>query len=210
MRTRIIVMSKPPVAGLSKTRLARAIGSDAAAALAARMLDHTLETARRAAVGTLELCVTPEPPHPALRAAAARFGAVLRVQGDGDLGQRMARIALRVLAGGEQPLILGSDCPALAPHHLQSAAHRLESHDAVLLPALDGGYVLIGLREFDARLFEAMPWSTPAVMATTCERLHELGWSWWEGETLGDIDSAADLDHLPKTWQGVAGAARSR
>jgi rSAM/selenodomain-associated transferase 1 len=210
MRTRIIVMSKPPVAGLSKTRLAQSIGNDAAAALAARMLDHTLETARLAAVGTLELCVTPHPPHPALRAAAARFAAVLRDQGCGDLGQRMARIALRVLADGEQPLILGSDCPALAPHHLQSAAHRLESHDAVLQPAFDGGYALIGLRGFDARLFEAVPWSTPAVMATTRDRLHELGWSWWEGETLSDIDSAADLDHLPKTWQGVAGPGRSR
>lgn len=205
MSARIVIMSKPPAPGLAKTRLAQTIGADAAAALAARMLDHTLEIARLAAVGTLELCVTPDTRHPALRAAAARFGAVLSDQGNGDLGERMARIALRVLAGGEQPIIVGSDCPAFAPHHLQQAAHRLETHDAVLQPAFDGGYVLIGLRGFDARLFEDMPWSTAAVMATTRARLRELGWSWWEGETLHDIDAAADLDHLPTPWRGIAG-----
>jgi rSAM/selenodomain-associated transferase 1 len=201
MNMHIVVMAKAPEPGRVKTRLAQAIGEDAAAALAGRMLQRTLETARRAAVGTLELCVTPDLPHPSLCVAAARFGACLSEQGDGDLGQRMARIARRVLADGEQPIIVGSDCPELAPHHLQRATHMLLTRDAVLQPAADGGYVLIGLRAFDPRLFDALPWGTATVMAITRDRLRELAWSWWQGETLHDIDTAADLVHLPEEWK---------
>lgn len=204
MNTRVVVMARAPVPGQAKTRLAQAIGDDAAAALAGRMLERTLETARLAAVGTLELCVTPDTGHPALRATASRFDACLTEQGDGDLGERMAKIASRVLAAGEHPVIIGTDCPALGPHHLRHAARALQTHDVVVQQAFDGGYVLIGLRAFHPRLFEAVPWSTAMVMATTRARLRELAWSWWEAETLHDIDTAADLVHLPAAWQGFA------
>jgi len=187
--------------GQAKTRLAHVIGDDQAATLAARMLERTLDTARLAAIGAIELCVTPNTRHPAVRAAAERVGAALAEQGEGDLGERMARIARRVLAAGEAPLIAGTDCPSLSAQHLQQAAQALQRRDAVLQPAFDGGYVLIGLRRFDPRLFEAVPWSTAAVMATTRERLRELAWSWWEAETLHDIDRAADLVHLPQDWR---------
>lgn len=194
-------MARAPAPGQAKTRLALVIGGDQAAALAARMLECTLETARLAAVGTIELCVTPDTRHPAVRAAAERTGAALSDQGEGDLGERMARIARRVLAAGDAPLVVGTDCPSLSAGHLQQAAQALQRHDAVLQPAFDGGYVLIGLRRFDLRLFEGVPWSTAAVMATTRERLRELGWSWREAETLHDIDRAADLIHLPQGWR---------
>jgi len=201
VKTRIVVMARAPAPGQAKTRLAQVIGDAAAAALAARMLERTLDTARLAAVGAIELCITPDTPHPAVRAAAERTGAALSEQGEGDVGERMARIARRVLAAGDAPLIVGTDCPSLSAQHLQQAAQALQRHDAVLQPAFDGGYVLIGLRRFDARLFEGVPWSTAAVMATTRERLRELGWSWWEAETLHDIDRAADLVHLPQDWR---------
>ena len=201
MKTRVVVMARAPVPGQAKTRLAQVIGDDQAATLAARMLEHTLKTARLAAIGAIELCVTPDTGHPAVRAVAERAGAALSDQGEGDLGERMAQIARRVLAAGDAPLIVGTDCPSLSAEHLQQAAQALQHHDAVLQPAFDGGYVLIGLRRFDPRLFEAVPWSTTAVMATTRERLRKLGWPWWEAETLHDIDCAADLVHLPQDWR---------
>lgn len=194
-------MARAPLPGQAKTRLAQVIGDDAAATLAGRMLNRTLETARLAAVGSLELCVTPDTRHPAVRAAAERAGATLSDQGEGDVGERMARIARRVLAAGDAPLIVGTDCPSLSAGHMQQAAQALQRHDAMLQPAFDGGYVLIGLRRFDPRLFEGVPWSTAAVMAATRERLRELEWSWWEGATLHDIDCAADLVHLPQDWR---------
>jgi hypothetical protein len=198
--TRIIVMAKAPEPGQVKTRLARVIGAVAAAELTTRMLHHALGTARRAAAGMVELCVTPDIHHPVLNDAAHRFDACLTAQGEGDLGQRMARIARRVLAAGERPILIGTDCPALTPEHLRQAATALETSDAAFLPAADGGYVLIGLRRFDARLFEGIAWSTDAVMQLTRSRLGELGWTWWEGETLHDIDTADDLVHLPDGW----------
>lgn len=201
MKTRIVVMARAPAPGQAKTRLEQVIGGDAAAALAARMLERTLDTVQLAAVGAIELCVTPDARHPAVRAVAERAGATLSDQGEGDVGERMARIARRVLAAGDAPLIVGTDCPSLSAEHLQQAARALQHHDAVLQPAFDGGYVLIGLRRFDPRLFEAVPWSTAAVMTTTRERLRELAWSWWEAETLHDIDRAADLVHLPQDWR---------
>ncbi len=124
----------------------------------------------------------------------------LSAQGEGDLGQRMARIARRVLDAGERPILIGTDCPALTPTHLRQAAAALETADTAFLPAADGGYVLIGLRRFDARLFEGIAWSTDAVMQQTRSRLGELGWTRWEGETLHDIDTADDLVHLPQDW----------
>ena len=67
------------------------------------------------------------------------------------------------------------------------------SHDAVLHRAADGGYPLLGLRAFDASLFEDIPWSTAAVADLTLERMEALGWNVWLGETLRDIDVPADL-----------------
>jgi len=193
-------MAKAPEPGQVKTRLARELGEAAAATLATRMLHHTLETARRTAAGMVELCVTPDIHHPVLNDAAHRFDACLTAQGEGDLGQRMARIARRVLAAGEWPILIGTDCPALTPTHLQQAIASLETADSAFLPATDGGYVLIGLRRFDRRLFEGIAWGTDAVMQQTRSRLMELGWTWWEGETLHDIDTTDDLVHLPEGW----------
>jgi hypothetical protein len=66
--------------------------------------------------------------------------------------------------------------------------------DAVLGPAEDGGYVLLGLRRVERELFAGIPWSTPAVLDVTRRRLGELNWSWRELEPLWDLDREADLD----------------
>jgi glycosyltransferase A (GT-A) superfamily protein (DUF2064 family) len=76
---------------------------------------------------------------------------------------------------------------------LGAAAAQLERHDAVIYPARDGGYVLLGLARTDASLFSDIAWSTDTVAATTIARITELGWSLFVGETLIDIDEPADL-----------------
>lgn len=94
-------------------------------------------------------------------------------------------------------LLIGSDCPALHPDDLRRCADALcLGDDAVFLPAEDGGYVLIGLRQVQPRLFEHIEWGTEHVMAQTRERLVELGLCWTEPRTLWDIDRPADLDRL--------------
>ena len=100
----------------------------------------------------------------------------------------------RALAGAPAAIVIGCDCPALTPGHLREAAVALVGGaDAVLVPAEDGGYVLIGLGRVEASLFERIRWGESSVLAETRERLAALGWRWRELETLWDLDRPEDL-----------------
>ena len=205
--TALIVFAKAPVAGLAKTRLIPALGAEGAAALAGRRLRHTLAQGAAAGFGALELCATPDATHPALEAAAREHGAARAVQGEGDLGARMQRALDRRLATHPRVLLIGTDAPALGAAVLHEAAAALATHDAVFVPALDGGYALVGLSTpAPERLFAGIAWSTPRVMATTLERVAELGLRTALLAPLPDIDEPADLAHLPATWRDELGA----
>jgi len=204
MSTAVIVFAKAPVPGLAKTRLMPALGVEGAAALAARMLRHTVGQAVAAGLGPVELCVTPDEGHPLLRAAAAACGATLAAQGPGDLGERMHRALARHLARPGRALLIGTDAPALDAAALRQAAQALAGHDAVFVPALDGGYALVGLRRAEARCFAGMTWSHARVMADTRVRLRRAGLRWAELAPVADIDEPADLQHLPPGWQPAA------
>jgi len=192
---RIVVFAKAPVPGRVKTRLIPALGETGAAQLAERMLEQALQQALAAAVGPVELCMSPAPDAPEWAGITLPAGIDISDQGEGDLGARMARPAQRAVARGEAVLLTGTDCPDLSAARLRVAAAQLAAHDAVLHRAEDGGYPLLGLRAFDATLFEKMPWSTPAVADLTLERITALGWTVWVGDTLRDIDEPADLVH---------------
>lgn len=211
MSTAIIVFAKAPVPGLAKTRLAPALGEACAAALAERMLRHALEQAVAANVGPVELCAAPDASHPALQAAAAEHGVRLTEQGTGDLGLRMHRAFARSLMHHGRVLLIGTDAPSLDAGVLRQAASALQDHDAVFLPALDGGYALVGQRRADPRWFTDMRWSHDRVMQDTRERLRAAGVRWAELPAVADIDEPADLVHLPPGWlDGLDLASRVR
>ncbi len=159
---------------------------------------RTLATAHQAATGPITLWCAPDTRHSFFRALAQR-GVVCRQQPEGDIGARMhAASAWQANQPGSLPLlILGTDCPALTAADLQAAAQRLRSGTpAVLQPAQDGGYVLMGLRAPEPGVFAGVHWSTDQVMAQTRTRLQALGLSWWEAPTLWDVDVPADLHRL--------------
>jgi uncharacterized protein len=199
--TRIVIFAKAPVAGFAKTRLIPALGAQTAARLARRMLLHTLEEARESAVGPVELCVTPHPSDPAWQGLPPLEGIGWTEQAVGDLGVRMADAARRAAAVREQVLLIGTDCPQLDAVHLRRATELLIDSDAVLYPTFDGGYALLGLRRFDPRPFEQVPWSTAAVADRTIDCIRELGWSLAVGGMLHDIDEPTDLRWLPDAWR---------
>jgi rSAM/selenodomain-associated transferase 1 len=184
--TGIVIFAKAPVPGQVKTRLIPALGAEGAAKLAAEMLEHTVNEALASGLA-VELCGEPDP-------AGWYAGPSLHLtaQGDGNLGHRLHRVASRVLAQ-EPILLIGTDCPALDRHRLRAAGQALEHHDTVLHPAEDGGYVLLGLRRFDASMFEGIAWSTSEVAAQTLARIEALGWTVDVRETLADADEPADL-----------------
>lgn len=199
----IIVMAKAPQPGYAKTRLIPALGADAAAALAERLLDHAVAQALAAALGPVELCCAPDARHPAFARYARQARLDLSQQSGGDLGARMAAAFARVLAQHGRALLIGTDAPALDAAMLRHAAQALDRHDAVVVPARDGGYALIGLARPAPQLFDAMPWSTPAVMARTRARLAAAALRHTELPAVADIDVEADLMHLPPDW-GIA------
>ncbi len=95
-------------------------------------------------------------------------------QGEGDLGARLARAARRHLDLGKWVLMIGADCPGLSAQRLREAAEALNNHEAALIPARDGGYVLLGLRTFHPSLFADLPWSTARVASLTLARIQAL------------------------------------
>ena len=195
---RLVVFAKAPQAGQVKTRLTPALGAEGASALAHRMLAHVLQQALQANAGPVELCMSPPPGDAAWNQIDIPAGVLRTAQGEGDLGERMARAVRRVTAEVGLPvLLMGSDCPALTTDVLQAAARRLQTHDALLVPVADGGYVLIGLKSPCPALFSQMPWSTASVAAETLARMAALSFKVWRGPLLHDIDEPADLAHLP-------------
>ncbi len=198
--TRIIVIAKAPLPGFAKTRLIPALGAHGAARLARRMLDHALDTARGAAIGPVELCAAPDPGNPSWHDVAVPADVAWSAQGTGDLGERMARAAQSACARGERVLLIGTDCPALTATALRDAAYALNQHHASLLPTFDGGYALLGLRQFHASLFDNMPWSTASVATETLRRAAQADWTVKLLPPLHDIDEPADLRWLPTAW----------
>ena len=102
-------------------------------------------------------------------------------------------------------LLIGTDCPALGPDDLRRAAQVLrEGDDAVFLPAEDGGYVLIGLRQPLPALFDGIAWGTGSVMEATRTRMRAIGATWREPKMLWDVDRPVDLPRLDALWRDEA------
>lgn len=197
---RVVIFAKAPLPGLAKTRLIPSLGAAGAASLAQRMLRHTLAQALAAAVGPVELCVDPAPQDAVWQSLPVPAAVIWSDQGEGDLGTRMARATRRVTATGDSILLIGTDCPALDAPRLCTAAAALQQADATMIPTVDGGYVLIGLKRFHPTLFEDIAWSTESVAQETLQRLRTLNWTVQEHPMLRDIDEPADLAWLPAGW----------
>ena len=197
---RTIIFAKAPHAGFAKTRLIPALGEEGAARLARRMLQHTLDSAITAAIGPVELCVTPEIASPLWAGTEIPQAVEITDQGEGDLGERMARAAQRALVKDSAALLIGTDCIEMSAKILHEAAAALECKDAVIYPVADGGYALLGFNRFHTSLFSGIAWSTEAVASDTIKRIHALGWALETGALLHDVDEPGDLDYLPTGW----------
>ena len=196
----VAILAKAPLPGLAKTRLAPALGANGAAALQGRLIERAVETARAAEIGPVTLWAAPDQDHPTFQTLAALFGVALARQPDGDLG---ARMLAAIAAAGGPALVIGTDCPTLAPAHLRAAADALAAGiEVVTIPVEDGGYALIGMREPHPGLFADMPWSTARVMAETRRRLVRLALTWREPARLWDVDVPADVERLHR--EGLA------
>ncbi len=194
--TAIAILAKAPVPGAAKTRLIPLLGAHGAAGFHERMIERTVQTACRATIGPTTVWATPDTRHPAFQELAARYPIALARQPDGDLGARMAAC---IKAAQMPTLVIGADCPTLAPEHLQEAAAALQDGaDCVVIPVEDGGYCLIGMVRQHRPLLEHMSWSVPTVMAETRHRARAHGLVLRELQTLWDVDRPEDVARMER------------
>jgi rSAM/selenodomain-associated transferase 1 len=201
--TGIAILARAPVPGRVKTRLIPLLGAQGASALQAWMLRRTVATALAAGLGPVTLCCDGDLDHPDILRCRELGPLGIRPQAAGDLGRRMlAAIEDSTTAGGT--LVIGTDCPVLGAAQLRAAALDLARRDAVLVPAEDGGYVLIGMKAPAAAAFAGIAWGGPQVMAQTRQALAALGWRWTELATLWDVDRAEDVERLVALFPELA------
>lgn len=207
-RDTLICLAREPVAGQVKTRLIPALGAEGAARLYRTLLGMALEAAAAVPGIHRELwCAGAVPKGGRCGALAEHHGLELHHQPEGDLGVRMGTALSRALTRGGCAVLIGSDCPEYSPDYLTAAFAALESADVVIGPAADGGYVLIGVRRLDPRLFAGIPWSSNQVLSRTRAALESLGWGWVELPTLRDLDRPEDLLDFPGRLGSPAAAS---
>ena len=188
----LLVFAKAPRAGAVKTRLARTLGDQRAAAVYRRMGRLVVDQVRRAPAN-VTVCFAPDDAEGEVRHWLGTAPARYWPQGAGDLGARMSRMFDRAFAGSNRVVVVGTDAPAVTESTIRRALQALDSADLVLGPSMDGGYYLMGLREPRPGLLTDIRWSTGSVLRQTMARAGSLGLGVTFLEVESDVDTAADL-----------------
>ncbi|MBB4636748.1 TIGR04282 family arsenosugar biosynthesis glycosyltransferase [Longimicrobium terrae] len=197
----MLVFVRAPELGRVKTRLAATIGHQAALRVYRRLAEHAVDAARGLPEAGIRVHHTPADAEPAVRAWLGD-GLTLLPQAEGDLGVRMRDAFARAFADGHgRVVIIGSDLPEMSTELLRRAFAALEDADAVIGPARDGGYYLLGLTRPVTGVFDGIAWSTPEVFDATMDRLRAAGMEPVVLETLADVD---EVDDLPAGWHPSA------
>ncbi|QYZ65551.1 MAG: flagellar basal-body rod protein FlgB [Gammaproteobacteria bacterium (ex Lamellibrachia satsuma)] len=193
----ILLFAKAPRPGEVKTRLIPALGEGSSTALYQRLLERLVNNLSEDQVAPIELWCAPDTRHPRLQRFHSEFDIPLYQQQGDDLGERMAFAADEALQHRAYIVLIGVDCPALTSVIVDQALQSLRrGSDAVLIPAEDGGYVLLGLRRTAECLFQDISWGSETVAEATRQCLDELGWQWEELPVLWDLDRPEDLPRL--------------
>lgn len=192
----LILFSRYPQAGNTKTRLIPHLGAVNAANLQRRMTEHMAQEMR-----SLPDSIDLEVQFAGGRLAQMRSWLgqdfLYQPQVVGDLGTKLHRAFVNQFrAGKARVVIIGSDCPEITATHLQTAFRQLKTHDLVLGPAADGGYYLIGLSQPQPQLFHNIPWGTGEVFEQTLNIAAQLQLDLATLEELHDIDRPEDLSRL--------------
>lgn len=199
----MVCFLKAPRSGTVKTRLAVAVGEERAVAIYRRLVEQQIS-----AIPPQWRCwvaFAPADADEVMRAwlepirlkAAPGTQLAFVPQPEGDLGDRLhAGLSLARRLGRTPVLAIGGDCPALNRARFELAERALRTHDAVIGPARDGGYYLLGLHVLLPELFRGIDWSTDRVAAQTRERLRARRQSWAELPVEDDVDDLASLQRV--------------
>lgn len=188
----LLVFSRAPRPGEVKTRLARTLGNERAAAIYRRMGRLVVDQVADAPAA-VTVCFTPDCAEREVREWLGPAVAQYWPQGSGELGDRMSRMFDRALQVSGRAIVIGTDAPAVDDGTIRRALQALDRADMVLGPSRDGGYYLLGLRRPRPGLFTGIRWSTGSVLSETVDRARAEGLAVTFLEVESDIDTAADL-----------------
>ncbi len=184
----LLIFIKNPVLGKVKTRLAATVGADKALKVYFELLRHTREISSQVEADRF-LCYSDAVEE---HDDWSNEEFIKKTQTGADLGARMSNAFKVALIHNKKVVIIGSDCPLLQADHLAVAFAKLEEYPFVIGPALDGGYYLLGMRQFSPEVFEHIEWSTDAVFSATLENIKALGQTCFQLPPLPDVDTEAD------------------
>lgn len=184
----LVIYAKNPLIGKVKTRLARGCNRRFATRAYLTLLHETV--AALATIANVTIAVSPNTRNGSILALCRHYPVTLRRQPNGDLGQRMARSIRLGLKHSGAVAIVGTDCPELNADAIQRVKQQLTTHRSSLIPADDGGYVLVGCRDYQPLLFQQVRWSSSQVMKQTQRQARRLR------QRLPDNPAMTDIDHL--------------
>ena len=188
----LCIFARAPEVGQVKTRLAAAVGPEAALAAHRTLVERCLDSLRDVAGVKAQLWIAGPVDHPECADWSSRWGLPLIEQHGDDLGARMGHAVEQSLQSAPFAIVIGTDCPTLDADYVVEAVTALADHDMVLGPAEDGGYGLIGLRRRAPLLFSDMVWGTPQVASETLARAKAIGLSVRVLDPIWDVDRAED------------------
>lgn len=200
----LLMFTRYPEPGLTKTRLIPHLGAEGAATLQRQMTEHVL-TQVTAAAQCLPLAVEVHFAGGSLAQMQGWLGETVTyfAQSAGGLGDRLiAAFSQSFALGRPGAIAIGSDCPALGADHLAAALQALERVDVAIGPATDGGYYLIGLRQFEPALFKAIDWGTERVLEQTLAVATAQGLTVELLPPLTDVDYPEDLPQWERIVRG--------
>ena len=179
--------------GEVKTRLQPEYTPEQSLAVHKRLMLHTLELTKNLKDFDIELCCAPDRNTSFFLECEKKFPISLNNQEGADLGERMAFSLSVSLQRYEKVIVIGTDCPDIEVDYITQAFAALDENDAVIGPASDGGYVLLGLTNFSMELFTNISWGSEKVFTQTKKVLENLSWSFKELGIMHDLDRPEDL-----------------
>jgi rSAM/selenodomain-associated transferase 1 len=214
---RLLVFAKSPVLGAAKTRLQPLLPKEFSLALHCQLLKTVLKQWSESAICPIDCWIAGDEDtfvEKIINDDALNLPTLPIYQQKGqDLGERLAHgieatfsdvnhnkttsnIDKKKYENVKGVFVVGTDCPSLDAQYLQTACLRLQQYDAVIGPADDGGYVLLGIKIPNAKLFKDIDWGGSSVFEQTLSRLREFNLSYFVLPPLPDIDHPQDLSTL--------------
>jgi uncharacterized protein len=191
----LIIFVRNPELGKVKTRIAKTAGNSAALKIYRQLLEYTLTMADAVAADKFVFYSD----KPIQHEIEVKTSFQKEIQCGQSLGDRMKHaFSLLFNKKYNKVLIIGSDCYDLTAEIITTAFHSLNNFDTVIGPAVDGGYYLLGMKKYNAHLFDIKAWSTQTVAAETIELIRQQEMSLYQLPVLADVDTEEDWNKVIK------------